>query len=47
MSNLEAIEIIEEMATKLNISPNSMQGQALLMAINALQIQHDYATKPI
>lgn len=47
MSYLEAIEIIKEMATELNISPNSTQGQALIIAINALQIQHDYATKPM
>lgn len=47
MSYLEAIEVIKKMATELNISVNSTQGQALIMAINALQIQHNYATKPL
>lgn len=47
MSNSEAIEVIEEMATELNISPNSTQEKVLLIAINTLQIQYNYTTKPI
>ena len=47
MDYLEAIEIIKEMATELNISTNSRQGQALLLAIISLQAQHIYVTEPI
>lgn len=47
MNYLEAIEIIEEMATELNISENSRQGQALLLAIISLQAQRIYVTEPI
>lgn len=42
-----AIEVIQEMATELQISPTSLNGRALMMAIEALMIQRDYATKPI
>lgn len=47
MDYLEAIEIIKEMATELNISINSKQGQALLLAIVSLQTQRIYVTEPI
>lgn len=40
MSYAEAIEVIKSMATDLGISMNSTQGQALLTAIEALQIMH-------
>ena len=40
MSYAEAIEVIKSMATELNISMNSTQGEALLTAIEALQIMH-------
>ena len=40
MTNLEAIEVIKDMATDLSISFNSPQGQALIMAIEALQTQY-------
>lgn len=47
MDYLEAIEIIKEMATELNISTNSRQGPALLLAIISLQTQRVYVTEPI
>ena len=47
MSYAEAIEVIKSMATELGISMNSTQGQALLTAIDALQIMHDYVTRQI
>lgn len=40
MSYTEAIEVIKNMATELGISMNSTQGEALLTAIEALQIMH-------
>lgn len=40
MSYAEAIEVIKSMATELGISMNSTQGEALLTAIEALQIMH-------
>lgn len=40
MSYAEAIEVIKSMATELNISMYSTQGEALLTAIEALQIMH-------
>ena len=40
MSYAEAIEVIKSMATELNISMNSIQGEALLTAIEALQLMH-------
>ena len=45
MSYAEAIEVIKSMATELGISMNSTQGQALLNAIDALQIMHDYVMR--
>lgn len=47
MSYAGAIEVIKSMATELGISMNSTQGQALLTAIDALQIMHDYVTRQI
>ena len=40
MSYAEAIEVIKNMATELGISMNSTQGEALLTAIEALQLMH-------
>ena len=40
MSYAEAIEVIKSMATELNISMYSTQGEALLTAIEALQLMH-------
>lgn len=47
MSYAEAIEVIKEMAAELNISTNSRQGQALLLAIISIQTQRIYVTEPI
>lgn len=39
MSNQKAIDIIMEMATNLNISPYSEEGEALRMAMEVLKEQ--------
>lgn len=36
MTTLEAISVIKDMATDLNISPHSLQGEAIKIALNAL-----------
>lgn len=45
MSYAEAIKVIKNMTTELNISMYNAQGQALLTAIDALQIMHIFTVE--